>query len=100
MYFAEFFGTLVFILSILCITSITGLNKIQIAIGIGLALAISILLALGLNDDAVAHLNPAVSVGMMVKGDISYAKGLYLIITQLVAALLALFIFSMSKTSS
>ena len=99
MYLAEFIGTFVFILSILCITSIAGLNSIQVAIAIGLSLCISILISLGLSNDAVAHLNPAVSLAMAVKGAISYPQGIQLIVVQLVSALVALFVFTGAKSA-
>ena len=92
MYVAEFIGTFIFVLSILSIVSLKNLNQSQVALGIAVALAVSILIALGLSSDAVAHLNPAVSLAMAAKGSITFEQFRVLIGVQILAALLAVLV--------
>jgi glycerol uptake facilitator-like aquaporin len=99
MFLQEFFGTFIFVFAILCITSIEGLNKFQIALGIGIALTISILICLGLNKDSKAHLNPAVSTAMFIKGDDFNIKQFLIFIgLQIIAAVLAFYSFKFFQT--
>lgn len=100
MFLQEFFGTFVFIFAILCITSIEGLNKFQVALGIGLALTASILISLGLSKNSKAHLNPAVSTAMFFKGnDFNNITQFFIFIgIQFIAGVLALYSFKFFKT--
>jgi len=100
MFLQEFFGTFIFVFAILCITSIEGLNKFQIALGIGLALTISILICLGLNKDSKAHLNPAVSTAMFFKGnDFNNITQFFIFIgLQFIAGILAIYSFKFLKS--
>ena len=100
MYPAEFVGTFVFILLILCITSIEDLNKFQIAFAIGLSLTISILLTNGLNENAKAHLNPAVTTAFIINGTLHIQNFFILILLQFSAALLAVGVFKLFRTKS
>lgn len=101
MYSSEFIGTFIFVFSILCITSIDGLNHMQTAISVGLALVISILATLGLNKESKAHLNPAVSAAFYVKGDgdMNFGSLITLIVMQVFAGLLALGLFRFIKAN-
>jgi glycerol uptake facilitator-like aquaporin len=100
MYSVEFFGTFIFVLTILCITSIEDLNKFQVAFAIGLSLTISILLTSGLNKNAKAHLNPAVSTAFTIKGDLNIQSFFILILLQFSAALLAIGVFKLFTSKS
>jgi len=100
MYSAEFLGTFIFILSILCITSIDGLNNFQVAFAIGLSLAVSILLSCGLNKNAKAHLNPAVTAAFAFKGELPMASFFTFILLQFLAALLAFGVFTLFKAET
>ena len=99
MYSSEFVGTFIFVFSILCITSIDGLNNMQIAISVGLALTIAILATLGLNKESKAHLNPAVSVAFFSKGDINFGALTTLIVMQVIAAFVAISLFKFIKAN-
>ena len=100
MYSAEFFATFMFVLSILCITSIEGLNKFQIAIAIGLSLSVAILLSIGLNKNAKSHLNPAVTTAFAIKGELHIKSFFILILLQFLAALLAFAVFTLFRSES
>jgi glycerol uptake facilitator-like aquaporin len=100
MYSGEFFGTFIFVLSILCITSIEELNKFQVAFAIGLSLSISILLTSGLNKNAKAHLNPAVSTAFILKGDLNMQSFFIFILLQFLATLLAFGVFKLFTSKS
>jgi len=97
MHSSEFIGTFIFVFSILCITSIDGLNYMQTAISVGLALVISILATLGLNKESKAHLNPAVSAAFYAKGDMNFGTLISLVVIQIIAGLLALVLFKFIK---
>ena len=99
MYSSEFIGTFIFVFSILCITSLDGLNNMQTAISVGLALVVAILASLGLNKDAKAHLNPAVSVAFFSKGDINFGSLTTLIVMQVLAAFVAISFFKLIKAN-
>ena len=99
MYSSEFIGTFIFVFSILCITSIEGLNYMQTAISVGLALVISILATLGLNKESKAHLNPAVSAAFYAKGEMNFGTLITLIVMQIIAGLLALGLFKFIKAN-
>jgi len=86
--FAEFLGCVLFLL---CVTSVAlgwgnspdniSANNVEIGIGIGLAIA-SIAQAVG--HVSGGHLNPAVSLGMIIGGRINVMQGLAYIIAQTV----------------
>lgn len=99
MFLQEFFGTFVFVFAILCITSIEGLNKFQVALSIGLALSASILICIGLSNDSKAHLNPAVSTAMLFKGNNfnNITQFLTFIGAQFIAGILAFYSFKLLK---
>ncbi len=99
MFLSELVGTFLFVFSILCITSIAGLNAIETAVSVGLALIVSILVTLGLNKDAKAHLNPAVSFSFFSKGNIKVGTLSILVIMQIIAGLLALGAFKLIKAA-
>lgn len=97
MFVSEFFATFVFVLSILVITSISGLSQFQTALGVGLALTASILICFGLDGNSKAHLNPAVSLMSVTNGDTKVPSFFVLILLQFVAALLALGVFKLFR---
>jgi len=84
--FAEFFGCMLFLL---CVTSVAlpwgnapdniSANNVEIGIGIGLAIAS---LAQAFGHVSGGHLNPAVSLGMIVGGRINIIQGVLYIIAQ------------------
>ena len=85
---AEFFGMIVFLL---CVTTVAqpwgnaedndSANHVEIGIGIGLAIT-SIAMMVG--HVSGGHLNPAVSLGMVVGGRISVLQGLLYIPAQMI----------------
>ena len=94
--FAEFLGCVFFLL---CVTSVAlgwgnsseniSANNVEIGIGIGLAIA-SIAQAVG--HVSGGHLNPAVSLGMIIGGRINIMQGLFYIVAQTVGGEFELFI--------
>jgi len=91
--FAEFVGMILFLL---CVTSVAlswgnnnvanvSANNVEIGIGIGLAIA-SIAQAVG--HVSGGHLNPAVSLGMIVGGRINVLQGLVYIVAQCIGGII------------
>jgi MIP family channel proteins len=86
---AEFFGTMLFLI---CVTTVCqpwgkpdpSANHMEIGIGIGLAIAT---VAMIVGHVSGGHLNPAVSLGMVLAGRISVLQGLLYIPAQLVGAI-------------
>jgi len=90
--FAEFFGCILFLL---CVTSVAlswgntsgniSANNVEIGIGIGLAIAS---LAQAVGHVSGGHLNPAVSLGMIVGGRINVLQGILYIVAQSIGAII------------
>lgn len=91
---AEFFGMVLFLLIVTTVALPwkatdnspvdTSANNVEIGIGIGLAIA-SIAMMIG--HVSGGHLNPGVTVGMIVGGRISIIQGLLYIVAQVVGAI-------------
>jgi len=82
---AEFEGTMFFLICVVCVALGWGAkdvsaNNVEIGLGIGLAIAS---LAQAFGHVSGGHLNPAVSLGMVVAGRISAIKGVFYIIAQI-----------------
>jgi len=80
---AEFFGMVLFLL---CVTTVAipwqvGNSYVEIGIGIGLAITT---IAVMIGHVSGGHLNPAVSVGLVVGGRTPIIRGLFYIIAQVV----------------
>ena len=95
---AEFVGCVLFLL---CVTSVAlgwgnspqniSANNVEIGIGIGLAIAS---LAQAFGHVSGGHLNPAVSLGMIVGGRINVVQGVLYIVAQLLGGKNRLFCYS------
>jgi len=93
-FFAELFGTFIFLAVI--ITSVESRDKAQAWVKIGLALSISIL-AFGFISGG--HFNPAVSVMFFANKKLSVQELAVYIIAQILGALLAYFYFIFTKNT-
>lgn len=68
---------------------LSGLGLLGIALAFGLSVVV---FAYAIGGISGCHINPAVTIGMLVKGNISVKDALYYIIAQLVGALLGAFV--------
>lgn len=93
-FFAELFGTFVFLAVI--ITSVESRSKAQAWIKIGVALSVSIL-AFGFISGG--HFNPAVSLMFFANNKLSVQELAVYIIAQILGALLAYFYFIFTKNT-
>ena len=89
---AECVGCIFFLLCVTCVAlgwgntkDNTSANNVEIGIGIGLAIAS---LAQAFGHISGGHLNPAVSLGMIVGGRISVIQGLLYIVAQCVGGII------------
>ena len=87
---AEFVGTFFLTLTIF-LTAVTGLAGSNAPIAIGVTLMVMIY---ALGHISGAHFNPAVSIGLFVKGDCSKEELPYYLVAQLLAGVLAFFVGS------
>ena len=87
---AEFVGTF-FLTLIIFLAAVSGLADTNAPIAIGLTLMVMIY---ALGHVSGAHFNPAVSIGLFIKGDCSKDELPYYLVAQILAGVLAFFVGS------
>ncbi|XP_066931184.1 aquaporin AQPAe.a-like [Clytia hemisphaerica] len=86
---AEFVGTMLFLL---CVTTValfnagSGSSSVNVEVGIGIGLGIATL-SFAFGHVSGGHLNPAVTFGMIIGGRISFLRGLFYTLAQVVGAI-------------
>lgn len=82
-YLAEFFGTFVLVF-IACGAALNGMSDVGIALAFGLVI---VAMAFSIGNVSGCHINPAVSVAMLIRGDIDLADFIGYVAAQLAGAI-------------